>query len=103
MNLEDEIQFGQWQQYFFWSVPQGKALKDIAVRDDLQGFQTYQVGGLIPAPICTPSAASIDGALNPNIEDGFLYFVAIPDGGGRHAFAKTFAEHQQNLRKYGYL
>jgi UPF0755 protein len=103
MNLEDQITFDQWQQYFFWTIPQGVALKDVNVRDDLQGFQTYQNGGLIPAPICTPTAASIDGALNPDTADGFLYFVAIPDGGGHHAFAKSFDEHVKNLRKYGYL
>ncbi len=107
MNLEDEIQFEQWQQYFFWSVPQGRPLREINVRADLEGYQTYQVGGLIPGPICTPSVASIDAALAPNTTDEFLYFVAIPDGfdapHGAHAFAKSFDEHNANLRKYGYL
>lgn len=106
MNLEDQIQFDQWQQYFFWSVPQ-VPLASIDVRPDLMGFQTYQVAGLIPAPICTPSVASIDAALTPNTADGYLYFVAIPEGNGApkgsHAFAKSFEEHQDNLRKYGYL
>jgi len=106
MNLEDEIQFDQWQQYFFWSVPEAP-LASINVRPDLRGYQTYQVAGLIPGPICTPSVASIDGALNPDTADEYLYFVAIPEGfgatKGAHAFAKSFAEHQDNLRKYGYL
>ena len=38
----------------------------------------------------------------PDTEEGYLYFVAIPDGGGAHAFAKTYAGHQKNLEKYGY-
>jgi UPF0755 protein len=60
------------------------------------------VGGLIPGPISTPSLKSIDAALAPDQKAGFLYFVAIPDS-QTHAFAKTLAEHNANLRKYGYL
>ena len=68
---------------------------------DLQGYQTYQVAGLIPGPISTPSLASIDAALKPNTAAGYLYFVLIPDT-KQHAFAKTLKEHNANLRKYGY-
>jgi UPF0755 protein len=72
------------------------------VDEALAGYQTYQRAGLIPGPISTPSVASIDAALAPDQRDGFLYFVAIPDE-QTHAFAKTLAEHNANLRKYGYL
>ena len=44
----------------------------------------------IPGPIATPSLPSIDAALDPNVADGYIYFVAIPDGGGKHAFAKSY-------------
>ena len=70
--------------------------------DELAGYQTYAVAGLPPGPIATPTVASIDAALKPNDKDGYLYFVAIPDGEGKHAFAKTYEEHQANLKKYGY-
>ena len=100
MALED-LPFNEWMGYFFWKVPPSP-LADFDVDKDLQGYQTYQVGGLIPGPISTPSLASIDAALEPDKEDGFLYFVAIPDS-QEHAFAKTLAEHNANLRKYGYL
>jgi UPF0755 protein len=30
----------------------------------------------------------------------YFYFVALPDGSGRHAFAHTFDEHLENVRKY---
>jgi cell division protein YceG involved in septum cleavage len=53
--------------------------------------------------MCTPSLPSIDAALEPDTADKFIYFLAIPDGGGAHAFAKTKAEHDENRRKYGYI
>ena len=96
-----ELPFDDWQQYAFWGPP-GVPLADVEVPETLQGFQTYQTPGLVPWPICTPSLPSIDAALEPDTEDAFIYFLAIPDGGGAHAFAKTKVEHDENRRKYGY-
>jgi UPF0755 protein len=101
MALED-LDFDQWQSYFFWEVPPGP-MAEIQVDPSLQGYQTYQVAGLIPGPISTPSLASIDAALKPNQRKGFLYFVLIPESDPpEHAFARTLAQHEENLRKYGY-
>jgi UPF0755 protein len=100
MALED-LPFEQWREYFFWEVPPGP-LRDVQVDPSLQGYQTYQVAGLIPGPISTPSLASIDAALDPNQRRGFLYFVLIPDT-DRHDFSRTLAEHEAKLREYGYL
>ncbi|MBF8289249.1 MAG: Endolytic murein transglycosylase, partial [Chloroflexi bacterium] len=100
MKLRD-LPFEEWVNYFFWSVPEG-GLGKVSVTDDLRGYQTYQNRGLIPGPICTPTVASIDAALEPDTTSGYLYFVAIPDGSGQHAFAKTLAEHNANKIKYGY-
>lgn len=97
----DDLAFEKWQEYFFWKVPAGPLAK-VPVDADLQGYQTYQVAGLIPGPISTPSLASIDAALKPDTASGYLYFVLIPDT-KQHAFAKNLAEHNANLRKYGYL
>jgi UPF0755 protein len=94
-----KLPFEEWQTYFFWKVPPNLAELDLP--DELAGYQTYQRAGLIPGPISTPSLASIEAALVPDQEDGFLYFVAIPDERS-HAFAKTLAEHNANLKKYGY-
>jgi UPF0755 protein len=91
----------KWQDYFFWARPKAK-LASINVPAALQGYQTYQVAGLIPGPISTPTAADIAAALNPNQKDGYLYFVAIPNT-NTHAFAKTLAEQEANLRRYGYV
>jgi UPF0755 protein len=97
----DALPFEDWQRYSFWNIPE-EPLASYEFPEGLVGFNTYTQPGLPPGPIATPTLASIDAALAPNTEDEYLYFVAIPDGGGAHAFAKTYAEHQENLEKYDY-
>lgn len=100
MKLRD-LPFEDWTNYFFWSVPEG-GLANVEVTEDLRGYQTYQNRGLMPGPISSPTVASVDAALEPDTATGYLYFLAIPDDSGRHAFAKTLAEHNANKKKYGY-
>jgi UPF0755 protein len=90
-----------WKQYVFWTVPD-QPLNTIALPADLLGYQTYTQAGLPPGPICTPTIASIDAALEPDTKSGYLFFVAKHDGSNGHAFARTAKEHQANLVKYGY-
>lgn len=97
-----KLPFDQWQTYAFWNPP-GVPLADVQVPEALQGFQTYQTPGLIPWPIATPSLPSIDAALDPDTAEAYIYFLAIPDGGGTHAFARTKAEHDANRKTYGYI
>lgn len=60
-------------------------------------WNTYQIDGLPPTPICNPGEASIRAVLNP-AKTNFLFFVA--DGTGGHAFAKTNKEHIINVNKW---
>lgn len=58
-------------------------------------YNTYQIKGLPPGPIGSPSAKAIDAALYPP-ETKYLYFVARPDGS--HIFTNSLAEHNKAKR-----
>jgi UPF0755 protein len=62
-------------------------------------YNTYLYPGLPPGPIANPGLSSIQAVLQP-AQHGYLYFVALPDGSGRHVFATTFEEHRVNVQKY---
>ncbi|HSL34620.1 MAG TPA: endolytic transglycosylase MltG [Candidatus Limnocylindrales bacterium] len=97
-----ELAFERWREYVFWNVPEGVGMSDVTLPEDLRGYQTYQVEGLIPGPICTPTLASIDAALAPDTKDEYVFFLAKRDGSDGHAFAATQKEHDANREKYGY-
>lgn len=96
-------QIATWVSYTFWNpVKTTGAYSKIVFPGKLAGYNTYSHAGLPPAPICSPSAASLAAALKPDSADGYMYFLAKNDGSGTHAFAKTQAEQDANAKKYGY-
>ncbi len=69
-------------------------------RADIDGktpFNTYQINGLPPTPICNPGRSAIEATLNPAKTDD-LYFVA--DGSGGHAFSTTLKEHNSAVANW---
>jgi UPF0755 protein len=62
-------------------------------------YNTYKYPGLPPGPISMASISSIDAVLNAEDHD-YLFFCAIGDGSGYHAFAKTLSQHNQNAVRY---
>jgi UPF0755 protein len=82
------------------------ALQDFSIRRIREGhiafespYNTYQVTGLPPGPICTPSIKSIEAVLNTPDTD-YIYFCAKADFSGYHAFAATYAEHMKNAHAF---
>ena len=77
-------------------TPLGRTL----TRADTQApspYNTYVIDGLPPGPIANPGRAAIEAVLHPAQSDE-LYFVANGEGG--HAFARSLAEHQENVARW---
>ncbi|MBQ9210290.1 MAG: endolytic transglycosylase MltG [Clostridia bacterium] len=69
-------------------------------------YNTYVVPGLPVGPICNPSAAAIQAALNPDptyVAENYLYFCAKDPASGDLYFSRTLAEHEQAVAIYAPL
>ncbi|MBD2844542.1 endolytic transglycosylase MltG [Paenibacillus sp. IB182496] len=61
-------------------------------------YNTYQVQGLPPGPIASPSYASIEAAIYPEATD-YLFYVTKKDGSQTHLFAETYNGHLRNIEE----
>lgn len=62
-------------------------------------YNTYLHLGLPPGPICMPSVSALMAVRQAESHD-YLYFCAKADNSGRHAFAKTLAQHNRNAKAF---
>ena len=62
-------------------------------------YNTRKAAGFPPGPICNPGAYALYAALDPN-DNSYLYFVYDKDN-NQHLFAKTYSEHQKNVKEVG--
>ena len=64
-------------------------------------YNTYYYSGLPVGPGCMPSLESIDAAINPATSDYYYFMANVCDPTSQKTyFAKTYAEHQANVKKY---
>lgn len=75
-----------------WWIP--PTLEDLEINSP---YNTYKFPGIPPAPIANPGYSSIAGVVNPTITD-YLFYIHDPEGNIH--YAKTLAEHNQNISKY---
>ena len=81
--------------------------REMALDDDdlhiTSPYNTYEVKGLPPGPICAPSEAAIKAALEPDAEYmamNYLYFCAAEPESGALVFSRTLEEHERAVQKY---
>lgn len=77
---------GEW-----WPSP------DVADKDDESPFNTYVHKGLPPAPIATPSLASIEAVLEPQATKCLYY---LHDAYGRIHCSTNYQSHVANVNRY---
>lgn len=94
MESDPTIQYGIGQEYAggpWWKVPLTYAdLNSVSL------YNTYQVEGLPPTPICSPSTDALAAVANPDNTD-YIFFMAKCDHSGWHNFSVTFEQHLENL------
>lgn len=61
-------------------------------------YNSYTQAGLPPTPIANPGLEVLQAAANPAATDYLFY---ISDSLGNNHYAKTLAEHNANIKKYG--
>ena len=67
------------------------------LEDGSNVYNTYKIPALPPGPIASPGAAALRAVLEP-APTNFLFFVSRNDG--THIFARSYAEHEQNVDRY---
>lgn len=65
--------------------------------DTRTAYNTYQIDGLPPGPICNPGRSAIEATLDP-AKTTDLYFVA--DGTGGHTFSASLKEHNSAVQTW---
>ena len=71
----------------WWKV--SLSLADLQVNSP---YNTYQMDGLPPGPICNPGIESLRAVALP-ADTNYYYFRSACDGSGRHNFSETLDEH----------
>ncbi|MBR4074229.1 MAG: endolytic transglycosylase MltG [Firmicutes bacterium] len=96
LDIGMKLQIDATVQYALGESKQFLTYKDLEVDSP---YNTYQIDGLPPGPICSPGEASIKAALYPEDTD-YIYYVLSAAKDGSHKFAKTGSEFLKYKQEY---
>ncbi|MCY4118368.1 MAG: endolytic transglycosylase MltG [Caldilineaceae bacterium] len=96
LQADPTVQYAKGTTGNWWWKPQ--TIEEYAQVQSL--YNTYLHPGLPPGPIASPGLLAIEATRNPD-QTIYCFFLATGED-GRHVFALTLAEHEQNLAIYGY-
>lgn len=96
LQADPTVQYARGTVGDWWWEPQS-----IAEYETVESpYNTYLYPGLPPGPISSPGLNALEATRQPAVTS-YCFFVATGDNGA-HVFAVTLAEHEANLRAYGY-
>jgi UPF0755 protein len=90
LEIDATVQYALGTPQSWWPSVSGLDFRSIA-----NPYNTYFAAGLPPGPIANPGLNSLLAVAHPADTD-YLYYRALCDGSGRHAFATTYEEHLGN-------
>ena len=96
LDIGMKLQIDATVQYALGESKQFLTYADLEVKSP---YNTYQIEGLPPGPICSPGEASIKAALYPEDTD-YIYYVLSAAKDGSHKFAKTGSEFLRYKQEY---
>lgn len=96
LQADPTVQYARGTAGNWWWKPQ--RIEEYATV--ISPYNTYLNQGLPPGPIASPGLSAIEATRNPAAVN-YCFFLATGSD-GRHIFARTLAEHEQNMRTYGY-
>lgn len=74
-------------------------LRRVNLEDASNPYNTYQLAGLPPGPICSFGTAALKAAIRPE-DHNYLFFVATSDSNGGHTFSTNFEDHNRAVQEY---
>lgn len=78
--------------------PYPRLESDPTMKYESDKYNTYDINGLPPGPICNPGLDAISAVLYPADTD---YYFFVTDEDGNYYYAKTYEQHLENCRKAG--
>lgn len=94
LQADPTVQYARGRPGDWWWKPQ--SVEEYKLVQD--PYNTYLNPGLPPGPIANPGLSALEAAVRP-ADTQYCFFVATGDD-GRHVFARTFAEHENNVQLY---